>query len=77
MDNTEKARENRIRAMARRQGLHLVKSRRRDPRALDYGGCMLVDNQTSLIVYGGGYNYFGYSLDDCEAYLLRARDDLT
>jgi hypothetical protein len=33
----EKVRENRLRRMADRQGLQLVKSRRRDPRAVDYG----------------------------------------
>jgi hypothetical protein len=35
---TEKVRENRLRRMAERQGLALRKSRRRDPRAIDYGG---------------------------------------
>jgi hypothetical protein len=33
----EKIRENRLRRMAERQGLALQKSRRRDPRAMDYG----------------------------------------
>jgi hypothetical protein len=39
----EKVRENRLRRMASRQGLQLMKSRRRDPRALDYGTYWLVD----------------------------------
>ena len=39
----EKVRENRLRRMASRQGLQLLKSRRRDPRALDYGTYWLVD----------------------------------
>jgi hypothetical protein len=39
----EKVRENRLRRMAARQALQLVKSRRRDPRALDYGTYWLVD----------------------------------
>jgi hypothetical protein len=34
---SEKVRENRARRAAERQGVRLVKSRRRDPRALDYG----------------------------------------
>jgi hypothetical protein len=34
---SEKVRENRARRAAARQGLVLTKSRRRDPRALDYG----------------------------------------
>jgi hypothetical protein len=33
----EKTRETRLRRMAERQGLAIHKSRRRDPRALDYG----------------------------------------
>jgi hypothetical protein len=39
----QKVRENRLRRMASRQGLQLMKSRRRDPRALDYGTYWLVD----------------------------------
>ena len=38
----EKVRENRLRRMAERQGYALRKSRRRDPRALDYGEIMLL-----------------------------------
>jgi hypothetical protein len=37
VDPIEKTRENRLRRVAYRQGLQLVKSRTRDPRALDYG----------------------------------------
>ena len=37
MENAEKVRENRIRRMTERQGFRLVKSRRRDPRAVDFG----------------------------------------
>jgi hypothetical protein len=35
--HTEKVRENRARRALDRQGYQLVKSRRRDPRAIDYG----------------------------------------
>jgi hypothetical protein len=42
-NTAEKVRENRLRRMASRQGLQLVKSRRRDRRALDYGTYWLVD----------------------------------
>lgn len=41
---TEKSRETRLRRMAERQGMRLVKSRRRDPRALDYGKYWLVSS---------------------------------
>jgi hypothetical protein len=37
MDQSIKVRENRLRRMAQRQGLRLVKSGRRDPLAVDYG----------------------------------------
>jgi hypothetical protein len=37
MDQSIKVRENRLRRMAERQALRLVKSRRRDPLAVDYG----------------------------------------
>lgn len=37
MDDSIKVRENRLRRMAGRQGFRLVKSRRRDPYAIDYG----------------------------------------
>ena len=37
MENAEKVRENRLRRWAEAQGYKLEKSRRRDPRAKDYG----------------------------------------
>ena len=37
MENAEKVRENRLRRWAKDQGYKLEKSRRRDPRAKDYG----------------------------------------
>jgi hypothetical protein len=40
----EKVRENRLRRAANRQGWLLVKSRRRDPRAFDYGLYVLVQD---------------------------------
>lgn len=44
MDKSEKVREVRLRRAAKRQGLRLVRSRRRDPRAIDYGLYVLVDD---------------------------------
>ena len=64
-----KVRENRLRRAAERQGLRLVKSRRRDPRAFDYGKYMLVDVQTSGVVHGLVAGHIGADLDDIEAYL--------
>ena len=45
--------ENRLRRMAKRQGLRLVKARRRDPLALDYGRFSLVDAASGEVVLGG------------------------
>ena len=42
VDQSEKVRENRLRRMAKRQGYSLVKTRRIDPLAIDYGTWHLV-----------------------------------
>jgi hypothetical protein len=74
--SADKTRENRLRRMARRQGLDLQKSHRRDPRALDYGGYQLIDQGSSSLVLGEtAGTAFGASLDDIEAFLLRPRAD--
>lgn len=66
----DKVRENRLRRMAARQGLALTRSRRRDPRALDYGLYWLsrgkgqiTDSDDSVLS--------GVTLDEVEAYLTR------
>lgn len=69
MDQHEKVRENRLRRAADRQGLTLRKSRRRDPRALDFGWWMIVDLSTNMIIPGGDK----LSLDAVESYLLGDR----
>jgi len=46
----EKVRENRLRRMADRRGYKLVKSRSRDPHAVDYGRYALIDE------FGGTVN---------------------
>ena len=58
--------KNRMRRAAQGQGLRLVKCRRRDPRALDYGGYWLLDVSTNGMVAGGE---FGVSLADVARYL--------
>jgi hypothetical protein len=69
MEQEMKVKENRLRRAAERQGLVLQKSRRRDPRAIDFGGYMLVDVVKNFVVMGGSPNAFSASLDDVEAYL--------
>ncbi len=67
MDQDEKVRENRLRRMAERQGLALVKSRRRDPRAIDYDCWAIVDPE-SRVTRGRPM----LSLDDVEVALESA-----
>ena len=66
-DTTEKVRENRLRRMAERQGLRLMKTRRRDPRAYDFGTYMLIDARTDGIVAAGAHETgYGLTLDEIE-----------
>lgn len=65
----EKVRENRLRRMAERQGLRLEKSRRRDPRALDYGGYMIVRAATNTVEAGGHPQPYSLDLDAAERFL--------
>jgi hypothetical protein len=50
LPTVNKVRENKARRAAERQGLRLVKSRRRDPRALDFGLYSLVSIETDAVV---------------------------
>ena len=68
---TNKTRENRLRRVADRHGLRLVKSARRDQKAVDYGLYALIDFET-----GGAINPAladrwpcSWSLDEVEKYL--------
>ncbi len=65
-DAAFKVRENRVRRALDRQGYRLVKSRARDPRAVTFGGYMVVDPENNGAVAGGtGYGY-GLALEDVE-----------
>ncbi|WP_219413941.1 hypothetical protein [Pseudonocardia nigra] len=70
---SDKVRENRLRRMAARQRLRLEKSRRRDPRAIDYGTYMLVDPAANTIAVGDHQAGYGLSLDDVERALTEDR----
>lgn len=65
----EKVRENRLRRMARRQGLSLRKCRRRDPRAIGYRKFMLVNASNYLVEGAWGGGAFELTLDDVENWL--------
>ncbi len=64
--SAEKVRENRLRRMAERRQLALRKSRRRDPKAFDYGRYWLIDSNTNGLVAG---DQTGMSLDEVEHWL--------
>jgi hypothetical protein len=65
MTDEDKVRENRLRRAAHRQGITLMKSRRRDPRAFDYGVYWLADENEWLLTPEQGI-----TLDEIEAWLL-------
>jgi hypothetical protein len=64
----DKVKENRVRRLAQRRGLDIVKSRRRDPAAVDYKGYMLVDPNRNFAVLGGQPFAYSSSLDEIENY---------
>ena len=67
----DRVRENRLRRMAARQGLRLLKSRRRDPYASGYGTYVLVAVGDDAVTGAEG---FGCDLDEIERQLTsRAR----
>jgi hypothetical protein len=70
---TDKSREARLRRMANRQGYRLIKSRRRDPRALGYGGYMIVDASANAVVAGELDSPRALNLDEVEAWLTEGR----
>ncbi len=67
----EKVMENRFRRALARRGYSLQKSRRRDPRALDYGGYMIIDPGTNSVIAGGSPREFSMSLSEVEAWLAQ------
>lgn len=65
MGNAEKVHENRLRRMAARQGYRLVKTRRIDPLATDYG--------TYHLVHSSGAKRGPFKLDEVEKRLTAPR----
>lgn len=68
-EQDEKARDSRLRRIARQQGLRLVKSRSRNPLAIDYGGYMIVDAASNVVLAGELNTPMAMSLDAVERYL--------
>src|ERR1039457_687067 len=69
VDAAEKVREARLRRTAERRGLKLVKSRRRDPLAVDYGRYVIVNPDSNRHVAGELGSASAMRLDDVEAWL--------
>jgi hypothetical protein len=72
-EKTDRARENRLRRMAERQGLRLERSPRRDPDEPGHGTYQLIHTYTRGVVHAGhaGQAGYGLDLDDVEEYLTR------
>lgn len=67
---SDKVRENRMRRMARRQGLILQRSRRLDPQAVDYGLYALLSVETGGTIHPeGGTSIYTLTLDEVEGWL--------
>jgi hypothetical protein len=69
MSTAERIRENRLRAMAQRQGVAITKSRRRNRRAYDYQGWMIVDPSTNDVLAGANPVAYSLSIDQVEEWL--------
>ena len=63
MTTEDKVRENKARRTLARRGYVLVKSRRRDPHAFDFGGYIITD-QYNRVVTGTDPVAFSLTLDD-------------
>jgi len=68
--NRKASLERRVRRVAVRQGLHILKVQKlTDPRVVAHGGYMLRDVETAKIVFGDDPYPFAADLDDIEAYI--------
>jgi hypothetical protein len=72
----DKVRQNRLRRIADRRGLRLVKSGRRDPNALDFARYALIDYETGGAVNPSviGRYTCSWTLDQIEDYVAEPRD---
>ena len=66
LEETERAREARLRSLAARRGLGLLKTRRQ---AYDCGTYLIRDLKTNCVVFHKHPSDFGLDLDDVEKYL--------
>ncbi len=68
--NRKASLERRVRRIAVRHGLHILKVQKlTDPRVVQHGGYMLRDVETAKIVFGDDPYPFAADLADIEAYI--------
>jgi hypothetical protein len=72
MADNDKVRENRLRRVAERRGMRIEKSKRRDPKAIDFGGYMLIDAAANTVISGSTPYPYSDTLDDIERMLDEA-----
>lgn len=72
--NSQTSLDRRVRRLARRQGLSLLKAIKLNAQINTHGGYQLRDDETSKIVFGNAGYPFSADLDEIEAYLKRASD---
>ena len=68
-NRTIKNREDRLRREAAKVGYRIEKSRSRNPRSVEYGGYMLIDDKMNAVVIGGHPFAYNATLDDIETWL--------
>jgi hypothetical protein len=67
--NTPTALERRVRRLAVRRGLSLLRSQKPTPKVREHGGYMLRDDETGAIVFGNRSYDFNADIDEIEAFL--------
>lgn len=67
--------ERRLKRIAGRHGLNLLKPQKPDAQVLRHGGYMLRDEETARIVFGDAEYRFCADIDEIEAYLLKLEGD--
>ncbi|MEN4420653.1 hypothetical protein [Mycobacteroides chelonae] len=77
-DQEYKVLENRVRRAAERQGLHLQKSRARDPRSVGFGTYRLINRATNTLATPGTGDDYGLTIDEVAQHLRIAseRDEI-
>ena len=73
--NSEAAVERRVRRIAQRRGLSLLKAQKPNAKVIAHGGYKLRDDESSEIVFGNAGYEFSADLEEIEAFLLGGQDE--